>query len=610
MDWDLPGPKSEKARRWWAVAAAVAGATLLVFACFLAGRVAREGAAAGLTEQARAAWPLATATLTGEIEKQRLIPLALARDQAVITILQPHTAASETALNLKLRAIADDARDALIYVIDATGRTIAASNANEPTSFVGANYRFRHYFQDAMANGSATQYTLGTVSNRPGLYLSRRIDGADSPLGVIVDKVELTSVESSWEASGFIVYVTDEAGIVLATNTPDWRFHAMSPLSQTDAAVRRASLQLENADLLRVPLRRHDGGHITAEIDGQSKEFVSASGAIGQAAPGWRLTLLVPVDWTLVEAERRGQLIALLSLLLAGGLIFVLWRRRKIIRFRQETLARVNAELEARVGLRTVELVQANKALAAEMADRENAETKVHKLRDELAQANRLSILGQIAAGVAHEMNQPLAAIRTYADNTKQLLASDKKASAAANLDSILGLTDRISVTTEALRSFARRATGPIGPLSVDAAIKGALSLLSSRVRDAGVTIAWTPRSAPVMVMASRIQLEQILVNLLQNALDALKDRPAPRIEILLAETDETIRLSLKDNGPGLDPEIRASLFMPFTTSKEKGLGLGLVISNEIAREFGGTLQLDSECAEGTTFTLELRRSQ
>ncbi|RWC76611.1 sensor histidine kinase [Mesorhizobium sp. M00.F.Ca.ET.151.01.1.1] len=591
--------------RWLLAAIALA---VLAGAVAIAGRIAAGQAAGELRDGALAALPLAAGTLTGEIEKQRLVPLVLARDDAVRDALRRAGKVEETALDAKLKAIAGDALASAIYVIDTAGIAISASNAGQPDSFVGIDYNFRHYFTDAMAKGAASQYGLGTISGKPGLYLAGRVDDAGKPLGVAVLKVELGGVEANWRASGFRVFVTDERGVVLATSQPDWRFHALAPLSAADAAAAHAQLQLDAA-FEPLPIRRGAGdGLATIEEAGKSRRFVEVVQDLPGAVPGWRLWLLTPADAALTAAANTARLTTLLGLLLTGLLAYVLTRRRRTSRLRQEALARMNIELESRVSTRTAELTRSNTALAGEIAERENAEAKVRRLRDDLAQANRLSILGQIAAGVAHEINQPVAAIRTYAENAGRFLDAGKTEPASGNLTSIVSMTERIGAITSTLRSFARRPGVAASPLPVREAIEGALSLLSGRIRDSGVTIVKPHGTASPLVMASRIRLEQILVNLLQNALDAMKDRPDPRIEIDLAERDDRVLISVRDNGPGLGPEAAGNLFMPFQTTKEKGLGLGLVISQEIAQELGGTLRLDPDTAGGASFTIDLRR--
>ncbi|TJV43143.1 MAG: sensor histidine kinase [Mesorhizobium sp.] len=598
--------------RWLVVVIALA---VLAGAIAIAGRIASDQAADNLRDTALAALPLAAGTLTGEIEKQRLVPLVLARDDAVRGALRRAGKMQEAALNDKLKAIARDASASAIYVIDTAGIAISASNAGEPASFVGIDYNFRHYFQQAMAKGAASQYGLGTVSGKPGLYLASRVDDGGKPLGVAVLKVELDGVEANWRSSGFLVFVTDERGVVLATSQPEWRFHALAPLSAGAAAAAHEQLQLADAAFEPLPIRRGAGdGLATIDGSGKSRQFVEVVQDLPGAVPGWRLWLLTPADAALSSAANTARLTTLLGLLLTGLLAYVLTRRRRTRRLRQEALARMNAELESRVSTRTAELTRSNTALAEEISERESAEAKVRRLRDDLAQANRLSILGQIAAGVAHEINQPVAAIRTYAENAGRFLETGKTEPASGNLTSIVSMTERIGAITNTLRTFARRPGVAASPLPVREAIDGALSLLSGRIRDSGVTIVKPLGNASPMVMASRIRLEQILVNLLQNALDAMKDRPDPRIEIELAERDDRVLISVRDNGPGLGPEAAGNLFMPFQTTKEKGLGLGLVISQEIAQELGGTLRLDRGSASGpgtgtgASFTIDLRR--
>ncbi|RVA68641.1 ATP-binding protein, partial [Mesorhizobium sp. M7A.F.Ca.CA.001.08.1.1] len=386
-------------------------------------------------------------------------------------------------------------------------------------------------------------------------------------------------------------------------------FRALAPLSAEDVAAAHEQLQLADAAFEPLPFRRGAGdGLATIDNAGKPRQFVEVVQDLPGAVPGWRLWLLTPADAALSSAANTARLTTLLGLLLLGLIAYVLTRRRRTRRLRQEALARMNAELESRVSTRTAELTRSNTALAGEIAERENAEAKVRRLRDDLAQANRLSILGQIAAGVAHEINQPVAAIRTYAENAGRFLDSGKTGSASGNLTSIVSMTERIGAITGTLRTFARRPGVAASPLPVREAIDGALSLLSGRIRDSGVTIVRPRGNASPVVMASRIRLEQILVNLLQNALDAMKDQPDPRIEIELAERDDRVLISVRDNGPGLGPEAAGNLFMPFQTTKEKGLGLGLVISQEIVQELGGTLRLDPGNGSGASFTIDLRR--
>ncbi|HVL20444.1 MAG TPA: ATP-binding protein [Amaricoccus sp.] len=554
------------------------GLVLVIALSLLAGRVARTRAAVDLGERAAAAQLLAAATLTGVIEKERLVPLVLARDPEVVALLAGPNPAAERRLDAKLADIADGAGAAVIYVIDRDGVAVAASNATQADSFVGTGYDFRGYFIRAMAEGTAMEYALGTVSHRPGLYLSRRVDSRLGPLGVVVVKLELDDLEVRWRDAGFVVVASDAEGRVVATTEPDWRFGI---LPEAGADERLPIPITADADgLYRID--RHGGG-------GPS-HYAGAVAPIGPTAPGWRLALFLPAEAALATAARNGGLIAFLALLLAGAGLVWLQRRRRFA----AALAVMNTELERRV--------------AEEIAEREAAETRVRRVRDELAQANRLSILGQITAGVAHEINQPVAAIRTYAESGRQLLDAGEPGEAADNFGAIVKVTDRIGAITQMLRGFARRSTAPIGPVPVDEAIGGALALLAGRTRDAGVRIERDAVPPHLAVLAGRIRLEQILVNLLSNALDALKGRPDPAIAITVAAAAERVTIRVRDNGPGLDPRMQETLFMPFSTTKATGLGLGLVISADLAREFGGSLGLEPVEGPGACFVLELPR--
>jgi two-component system C4-dicarboxylate transport sensor histidine kinase DctB len=590
-----------------AVTAALVLAAILL-AAVAAGRLARDRAAAEVRDRAAAALPLANAGLVGVIETQRLIPLILARDPEVVALLAAPAPGPEARLDAKLADVAADAGSSVIYVIDADGTAIAASNAGQPDSFVGTSYAFRDYFAGAMAEGTAQQYALGTVSRQPGLYIARRVDGARGPLGVVVVKVELDALEERWRESGFLVLATDADGVVLGTSLPDWRFGTTAPLA--DPAAVRARLQLDaDHPMPALPIVAAGDGLYLIDSGGGKRRHAGASAPVGPAAPDLGLSVYAPAEATLRRAGLSAQLTVLLAGLLVAAILGWLLRRRRWALARQAALAVMNAELETRVAERTAELNRSNRALAAEMAEREVAETRARRLRDELAQANRLSTLGQIAAGVAHEINQPVAAIRTYAETGRALIAGGRARDADENLQEIARVTDRIGSITEMLRGFARRSSGAVGPVEVDAALDGALALLSGRIRDADATVERRPRRSDAKVVAGLIRLEQILVNLLQNALDAMRGQADPRIDISVATHEETVTITVADNGPGLDAAVREHLFMPFHTTKESGLGLGLVISSDIAREFGGSLRLDPGEGRGAAFTLELRRA-
>ena len=250
--------------------------------------------------------------------------------------------------------------------------------------------------------------------------------------------------------------------------------------------------------------------------------------------------------------------------------------------------------LEIEVAARTSDLVDANRRFRA--------------AREELAQASRLGTIGQITAGVAHEINQPVAAIRGFAENAGKFLDRGDAGKARDNLGTIVSLTERIGAIIAELRSFARRTTPTMGPVDIGPVIDGALLLVGDRIRENGVAIERVGEVAGLCCVADRVRLEQILVNLLQNALDALAGRPDPRIRIETVAEGEVV-ITVADNGPGVDPDVADNLFTPFVTGKADGLGLGLGIARDIAREFGGTLDHIASPLGGAAFRLVVRRA-
>lgn len=596
--------------RWplWATLAAI----ILALAIWFAGRLGETRAYAALEAEADTAATLNIALLRSELDKQRSLPFVLSKDPDAREVLSAPTPSTVAEFNAKLETLQEGTQAAVIYLIGLDGITIAASNWREPTSFVGNDYRFRRYFQRGLSNGGDEHYALGTVSRRPGLYISRRIDGPSGPLGVIVVKVEFDQVEAEWARSGNPTYVTDQNGIVLVTSIPEWRFMAERLITPQDAHAIRESLQFGDASLRALPLKTDPASSrpktLLASLPGASKATPALTTEAEVPTTQWTFHLLTPSGKEVRSGVLNARLAALsfVTPFLAVA-AFVMYRRNQSIgRAAMQEAAR--KELEERVAARTQELSAANSRLMAEMDERQKAETRLQALGDELVQANRLASLGQIAAGVAHEINQPVAAIRTYADNANLFLERSETEAAQRNLMTIADLTERIGAITDELRSFSRKGTGEIGPINVQDVIEGALLLLGSRIRQQGISLLRDDAPPGLKVAGTRVRLEQVLVNLLQNAVEALEGQPGAEVRIGLVKDEEFVRLSVRDNGPGISAEAMAELFTPFSTTKPRGLGLGLVISNDIATEFGGHLSVESKPDQGAVFTVHLRR--
>jgi two-component system C4-dicarboxylate transport sensor histidine kinase DctB len=522
--------------------------------------------------------------LISELQKYRLLPVVLAEQPEVAYALADHGGNARDRLNRKLETIASQLGHSIVYVLDGHGRTIAASNWRLPTSFVGQDYSFRPYFRRAVASGSDEFFGLGTVSRQPGLFLSRRV-GTSGRSGVVVVKFVFDTVERGWGPSPDIVYVTGPDGVVLVTNEPSWRFGTTHGLPLGQTVQMRQVRQYGEAPLASLPL--HAIGMDMAVVG--SARYATASVPVPVA--GWTLTALepfAPIRAAYLATSRLVMLAAALVLLLPFGF----WLRA---RSRAELAITVRGMLEAEVAARTAEL--------------EATQTRFRESREALAHANRLGSIGQITAAVAHEINQPVAAIRTLSENGVALLDVGDFATTRANLVTISSLTQHIGTITAELRAYARRGTGSSRAVSLDEALSGTLLLAGHMLHHAGIVL---EREAPtgISVLADLVRLEQVFVNLIHNAIEALSDIPGPRIRLSLDATVEEARVTIEDNGTGISAAVRETLFAPFATSKPAGLGLGLGIARDIAREFGGTLEVAAPSAGwSTSFVLTLRRA-
>ncbi|WP_312487111.1 ATP-binding protein [Sphingomonas sp.] len=538
--------------------------------------------------------------LNSELQRFRLLPIVLVEYPDLGNALRNGSRQAADRLNEKLRGLAERTGAPVIYAIDRQGRTIAASNAGQPDSFVGRNYNFRPYFQQALIRGTSEYFALGNTSHRAGLFLARRIGPASAPDGVIVIKVEFDRIAQAWASDPGQSLLADNHGVVVVTSDPQARFTMVRPLTKRTRAEIEQTQQFGGLPLRPAPYRLDPGGWAT---DRDGNRYVVARTTV--PLPGWRLIHILPIRPAFRTADswvRSGT--ALIGIGLLALAILATWRRT-----RAERVVRAREALEAEVARRTAELRATNDRLTIEIAERVRADQRFRAAREELAQANRLGSLGTITAGVAHEINQPVAAIRTLAENARTFLSRSAPDKADGNLGTIVELTERIGSIVQEMRRFVRRSTHGIGPVALDAVLDGTMLLIGDRFRSAGVALERPVEGTLPVVVAGRVRLEQVLVNLLQNALDAVADRPAPRVRMRVRAEEDSVELTVEDNGPGLDPAIASEIFTPFVTGKPDGLGLGLGIARDIMREFGGMLDTIPSALGGAGFIIRLRRA-
>lgn len=573
---------------------------------------------------------LVAETLAGELAKHQSTPFLLSHNPRLVRIVTGTASIEETAAaseELARLAQVTDASD--IYLMNTSGMTVAASNYDQPRSFVGQNFSYRPYFIEAMKGRLGRYFALGTTSGERGYYFAHPIFEGRYVVGVAVVKIQVGQLEAAWRTTDQEIMVVDEDGVVFLSSKPQWVMRTLGPLSEE--ARRRIAEH-----------RRYDGRNLVALARGMG-ETVGKIGRIIRLEhpPGATDTGVAPAEtsarmtappmteylmqsrampdagWTIhILANTRaidGQVNAALALVLATFAALLLaaiaiYQRRRRITERLQLQATVNAELERRVALRTDELTRANRQLEAEVTERRRTENELRQTQSELVQASKLAALGQMSAGLSHELNQPLAAIRSYADNARRFLERERYETTGANLGLIVELTERMARIIRHLRTYARKEPTTVRPTPVLRAIEESLTLMNRCIQDAGVTVTIEAPDTELHAIAGEVRLQQVIVNLVSNALDAMTASKKKVLTITLTEEADAVTITVADTGPGIPPENLTSVFDPFFTTKEvgAGLGLGLSITYGIVQQFGGTIAAQNNDGNGATFEVRL----
>lgn len=567
-----------------------------------------------LREQGNRQLELHSRGIESEIERFVWLPGLLQLHPDTLALLRQPTGELRSTVNHHLAAMNARSHTLAVYVLDTSGRVLAASNWRRTDSYVGEDLSFRPYFQDAMSGRPGRFYGIGSTVGEPGYYLSAPLYDKGRIVGVAVVKVKLGQLELGWQKAGSDAFIVDENGVIILAARPAWRLNVVKPLTQERRNQLAQSLQYHWAPLPELNLKQRlelQPGLDRWELSDKDAPLLNRLYLVQSRTLNdtrWQLTLLSPLGpvkqaaWT--HAMLAAAVVAILTLLL------IAWNeRRKVIATRlaaREALQQANSELEARITKRTADLSASNDRLLAEILEREETEQHLRRTQNELIQAGKLAVIGQMSTSIAHELNQPLAALRTLSGNTVKFLQRGKYDIAAANLATIGELVERMGKITGSLRSFARRSEHAGGEAQLTQAVDAALFLLQPRLGRQKVLI--RREFGDVVLGIDQTRLEQILVNLIGNALDAVQG--VPEACILLAGeagSDNDYVLSVIDNGHGLADQVVQHLFEPFYTTKPQGsgLGLGLTLSASLAAAAGGDLRARPQ-ARGAAFDLRL----
>lgn len=557
---------------------------------------------------------LAVAALRGHLSRYESLP-ALIADNADIRslVMNPGDQRQQAWGNAYLEEINDLLESSDIYVMMPNGETIVASNYRGPASFVGGNFSFRPYFQDAMAGKRGRFFALGTTSHKRGYYFSAPIEIEGAIRGVVVFKIDVDDIEASWGGGDHQVIVTDPEGIIFMTDRPDWLYASVLPLTPERVARTEAHRRYAHAEIRELAVTRGsfaaDRELMTIPVEERPKEFLVVEEQMPEA--GWTVKVLLDTS----SARAQASAIVALAILLFGlaALIgYAILQRRARLRERLELQRLAQEQLEGRVNERTAELATANRQLETEVRERRATEQQLRQTQADLVQAGKLAALGQMSAALSHEFNQPLAAVRAYADNASIFLERGRSGEAQENLRRISDLTERMASISRHLRNFARKPNQKLEPVRLSEIVTGALEIIGWRLKatDAEVEIALA--EPDIVVRACPIRLQQVLINLISNAADAVDGLADRHIEIRGERRDQRVVVSIRDRGRGVPDAIRERIFDPFFTTKGvgKGLGLGLSISYNILKDFGGDLTAANHPEGGAVFTIELQSAR
>ncbi|MBB1518907.1 sensor histidine kinase [Aquipseudomonas guryensis] len=549
-----------------------------------------------LIEQNRQTLDLYVANLLGTLRRFEVLPNILADLPPLRALLAtPDDRAQQDRANRLLTRVREETGADVIYLMSPQGITLTSSNWDQQDSFVGRDFTYRPYFREALAGKQGRFFGLGTTSRKRGYFFSSPVRDGERVIGILVVKVDLDDAESLWGNTPEQLMVTDSNGVVIISSHRDWRFRATRPLDNAERAAIAANQPYPTQ--APTPLQLDDSAWLI-----QSRALQET---------GLTASILAPRQ--LVERPvRTAVAIGAASLLALLALLGLLLQRRRHYIERIALDARAKRELEIRVLERTHDLETLNDRLKDEVLEREQAQQELLRTQDELVQAGKLSALGTMSASISHELNQPLAAIRSYADNAGVLLDHQRTDEARGNLKQISELTGRMASIIAHLRAFARRDRHAPESVALQPALDDALALLAKRRRALDVELIRDLPEATLWVQAGETRLRQVLGNLLANACDALSEKAPPRRMWLSAESTPTgVNLILRDNGPGFSAQALEHAREPFFTTKTstQGLGLGLAICETLMRALGGELLLANHPDGGAQITLQLRHA-
>ena len=568
-----PANEGNRTVSWRARAALVVFVLMAVAVIWVTNSALTDRFTANTRNRAELRLALYGGNLVSELRRNSIVPQLLARDPALIGALNSNDFSQSTQ---RLISFVEEIGAASLLLLDVGGRTVAATDRNR----LGETHANTTHFVEALrASG-----TIFSVQERDGLgyrfIYARKVESNGSAAGVIVVEADLQKFERAWAGISDAVLVTDSTGRIVLATEPRWR-----GLTEEGALQREPPL---NA-IFRVIQATSDWTNLPADAYVEGEAVMRVSNRL--PFRGWQIA-----SFTTYEGVRE-KVNGFLALEIMGFAI--------LLALGFYALSRKNALRMAFFQMESAELRVLNERLQREIAERERVQKTLAVAEQTLAQSSKLAALGEMSAAVSHELNQPLAAMKTYLAGASLLIRRNRPDEALSSFQRIDDLIGRMGAITRQLKSYARKGGEEFTPVNLGDALASALAMMEPQLRQRKVRISRVQPDKPVLVMADRVRLEQVLINLLRNAIDATSTEDDPAVEILLS-AGETATLTVRDNGPGI--KNLDELFEPFFTTKQPGdgVGLGLAISSGIVNDLGGRLSARNAEAGGAVFEIQL----
>ncbi len=554
-----------------------------------------------LLKQEQQQLALFTNHLESQLRRFDFIPKLLSDHDIIIAALRGSTDTSQLRrTNEYLASVNATIGGADTYLIDLSGTTIAASNWQQQSSFIGENFAFRPYFQEAALGKLGRYFALGTASGKRGYYFSAPVFHTTQVIGVIVVKMDLSQIEQDWTGKNEHFLVTDADNIIFIANRPAWLLHSLGQLSAETLTQIGESRRYGDITIGVLPFSGDPDRSPTLLRLTNAGLLNTRYMALSQIMPeaGWTVRVFAPITPLLLELISIAILLTLIFLLLYLALNLFIQRQARL-RERDQFRIRAKKKLELEVLNRTSEL-------HAEIKQKQKTEQMLRDTQKELIQAAKLALLGQLSASISHELNNPLAAIRSYADNARTFLDRQQSENVSDNLQHIISLTERMAKISSQLKFFARKSTGELTEILLQPTLSAAVDLMRPQLKASQITLASHYPDQEIRVRVNQIQLEQVIVNLLSNAIQAVENCSRKEIVLTLHVEHHQAIIQVEDSGTGIKPEVLPQLFDPFFTTKESGLGLGLSISQKIMQNMKGKIWAENVPHSGARFSLSL----